>query len=212
MHRDGAPGVLHLVSDGAGGCIFSWQDERISSQNPNIFAQRLDGTGAAQWGVNGTPVCNDGGVQSGPRITSDGSGGAVIFWIDQRVPPGVVFAQRVDATGTLQFAANGLNVLAMPFGGRVSEVVAAPAGNAIVLTNQLIFDFGSGTITRVLWWRKDQRRGRCAVGCGGRHGVLGRELHPVRAHGAGRLRRRDRRLERFAERHVRHLRAAAQPD
>jgi hypothetical protein len=165
----GAQRSPRLASDGAGGCIVSWQDERISSQNPNIFVQRLDDTGAPQLGVNGSPVCNDGGIQTGPAITADGLGGAIIFLTDLRGGPTApaVFAQRVDATGTPQFAANGLNVLAMQqFGGRVSGAVAAP-GNAIVLTNQFLFDFGNNTITSELVAQKINGVGAAQWGAAG---------------------------------------------
>jgi hypothetical protein len=164
----GAQRFPHIVSDGVGGCIISWQDERISSQNPNIFAQRLDDTGNAQWGNNGTPVCNDAGQQFGPDLTSDGASGAIIFWTDRRSPAApAIFAQRVDASGTPQFAANGVNILPMPFGGGVSEVASAPAGNAIVLTNQFIFDFGTGEITSALVAQKINGVGATQWGAAG---------------------------------------------
>jgi hypothetical protein len=99
------------VSDGAGGAIVAWADSR----NPapaDIYVQRLDASGTAQWAPNGVAVCavapND---QSNPAIVSDGAGGAIVVWQDARVG-GVydIYAQRVNAAGVTQWLANGVKV------------------------------------------------------------------------------------------------------
>lgn len=71
-----------VVSDGAGGAIISWADER--GVGYDIFVQRLNGAGALQWPVAGVAITNQGYDQTSPAIISDGFGGAIMTWQDQR--------------------------------------------------------------------------------------------------------------------------------
>ena len=97
-----------LVSDGSGGAIIVWQDYRAG--NYDIYAQRLDGSGAAQWGVNGVAVSTAGNHQIYPQLSSDGAGGAVIVWEDARSDSGDIYAQWLNSTGSAQWASNGVPV------------------------------------------------------------------------------------------------------
>lgn len=114
--------VPAIVSDGAGGAIVAWQDGRAGSQD-DVYAQRLDAAGAAQWTVNGVAVCaasgNQGAVSAGP----DGSGGALVIWMDYRAGSDAdAYAQRVNALGVAQWAANGVALCTEPgvqFGGAI---------------------------------------------------------------------------------------------
>ncbi len=132
----GFQGSAGMVSDGAGGAIFAWYDARVEP-NPDIYAQRIDGAGVALWGVSGTPVCADPGVQDGPVIASDGAGGAIVAWPDRRSFMPLVYAQRVDAAGTALWAPNGLQIAdysGSPFAGvGVRAAVPGGANEAIVL-------------------------------------------------------------------------------
>ena len=92
-----------LAPDGSGGAIIAWEDRRNSGLD--IYAQRLDANGAAQWTAGGIPICNSGESQSAVQVVEDGSGGAVIAWTDHRnTLDDDIFAQRVDASGALQWA------------------------------------------------------------------------------------------------------------
>lgn len=71
------------------------------------------GAGAAYGG--GRTLWQDGGVRlCGPSAgnpaaaTSDSAGGAAVVWMDSRVWPSGVYAQRVDAAGVPQWAENGV--------------------------------------------------------------------------------------------------------
>ncbi|MCK4539487.1 MAG: hypothetical protein KAV42_11885, partial [Candidatus Krumholzibacteria bacterium] len=76
------PDLSEIVSDGAGGSIIVWQDNRNGDMD--IYAQRIDSNGAVLWTIDGVPICTATGEQSIPRITSDGAGGAVVTWQDLR--------------------------------------------------------------------------------------------------------------------------------
>jgi hypothetical protein len=94
-----------LASDGSGGAIIAWEDRR--SGNYDIYAQRIDASGAAQWTAGGNPVCSNDQNQTTVRVVEDGAGGAVIAWSDRRnMVDFDIFAQRVNASGALQWVAD----------------------------------------------------------------------------------------------------------
>ena len=72
-----------MTPDGAGGATVAWQDNRTGT-NFNIYAQRVDGTGATQWMLNGVPVSFVQNDQLAPTIVSDGGTGAILTWYDGR--------------------------------------------------------------------------------------------------------------------------------
>lgn len=90
-----------IVSDGARGAIIVWQDYRSNSET-DIYAQRVDSTGAASWTSNGVSICTTSGYQYYPQIISDGVGGAIITWEDYRGGSGSdIYVQRVDQNGSV---------------------------------------------------------------------------------------------------------------
>ncbi|HET7250170.1 MAG TPA: hypothetical protein VFI79_10015 [Gemmatimonadales bacterium] len=99
------------ISDGAGGAIVVWEDQRLNA-NINIFAQRISAGGAPLWGnlAAGLAVCNATGTQQQPVICSDGSGGAIVAWADDRSGTWALYAQRISAAGSAQWAANGVSI------------------------------------------------------------------------------------------------------
>jgi hypothetical protein len=91
-----------LAPDGSGGAIIAWEDRR--SGNYDIYAQRLNASGVPQWTADGIVICDSDQNQVFPRVAEDGSGGAVIAWADRRNTMNYdIFAQRVDASGALQW-------------------------------------------------------------------------------------------------------------
>jgi hypothetical protein len=64
----------------------------------------------ADWQLNGIPVCADGGYQEGAQITGDGVGGAIIAWVDYRDGRPEVYTQRVNDTGNVLWATDGVAV------------------------------------------------------------------------------------------------------
>ncbi|MGG9960551.1 T9SS type A sorting domain-containing protein [Ferruginibacter sp. SUN106] len=103
---------VQMVADGTGGYIAVWEDTRNSSTD--IYAQRVNATGALLWAADGIPLCTAAFNQLNPKIVTDGAGGAVIAWIDDRNGGGAgnydIYAQRVNASGVVQWGADGLPV------------------------------------------------------------------------------------------------------
>jgi len=103
---------LQMVSDGTGGAITVWQDSRNGATD--IYAQRISATGALLWAVDGVPLCIAAFNQQNPRIVTDGTGGAVISWMDDRNGAGAgnydIYAQRINANGIVQWDIDGLPV------------------------------------------------------------------------------------------------------
>jgi hypothetical protein len=100
-----------LIPDGAGGATVTWQDFRNGS-NYNIFAQRVNATGATQWILNGVEVCVIQDDQLAPVIASDGGTGAIITWYDGRMVASGndIYAQHIDVNGASLWTSNGLPV------------------------------------------------------------------------------------------------------
>ncbi len=99
-----------IASDGAGGAIITWW-EGNNAGTSDIYAQRISANGVVLWTTNGIPICTDPANQSFPQIISDGAGGAIILWHDTRNrytwnPFWEIYAQRVNAAGVPQWAAN----------------------------------------------------------------------------------------------------------
>lgn len=91
------------------GVIVTWKDIR-SGTNYDIYAQRIDSTGAAQWTTDGIVISNLANDQLNPNIDEDMLGGAIIAWQDSLTGEWDVKSQRVDAAGNIQWTANGVNV------------------------------------------------------------------------------------------------------
>lgn len=101
----GAQTIPQIVSDGSGGAIIAWQDTR--NGNADIYAQRINAGGVAQWTANGASVAVLAGEQTFPAMVADGSGGAIIAWLDTRNGNSDIYAQRINASGAGQWTYNG---------------------------------------------------------------------------------------------------------
>jgi hypothetical protein len=133
-----------LVSDGAGGAIVTWFG--IGSINGyDIFAQRISAAGTPLWAANGITLCTAAGHQEYPTIVSDGAGGAIVTWFDQRTGTSYVssdiYAQRVSAAGVPQWTADGVALCTAAGADQFPTITSDGAGGAIVAW----YDYRSGT-------------------------------------------------------------------
>lgn len=130
-----------IASDGLGGAILFWRDSRVADE---IYAQRIDATGTSQWTANGVAVCTAAGTKINPRVVADGSSGAIASWIDYRGANPNVYVQRMDATGTPLWTADGVAVGAPTAIQYVQEMTSDGAGGTIVTWQDGFTFFGSG--------------------------------------------------------------------
>ena len=109
----GTQNNIQLVSDGAGGAVFTWDDFRGS--NYDIYAQAIDAGGSVKWTADGVIICNASLHQLNPMLATDANGGAVITWHDSRGSFDYdIYAQRINSIGLVQWAANGQAVCTEP--------------------------------------------------------------------------------------------------
>ncbi|RJR27600.1 MAG: hypothetical protein C4574_05945 [Candidatus Latescibacterota bacterium] len=125
-----------VVSDGAGGAIIAWQDDRAG--NNDIYAQRVNASGTALWMADGQAICSATGNQMFPEIASDGTGGAIIAWIDSRsISDYDIYAQRVSAYGTIMWMWDGAPVCTAGNFQMDHTLVSDGTGGAIIAWNDL---------------------------------------------------------------------------
>ncbi|HET6349759.1 MAG TPA: T9SS type A sorting domain-containing protein [Candidatus Krumholzibacteria bacterium] len=119
-----------IASDGAGGAIITWGDSR--NGNSDIYAQRIDPSGAVQWTANGVALCTAASDQANSMIVTDGTGGAIVTWEDLRNGNYDIYAQRIDASGAVQWTADGVALCTASSHQRYPVIVGDGAGGAVV--------------------------------------------------------------------------------
>ena len=122
-----------MAPDGAGGMIVTWIDYR-NSVDWDVFAQRIDPAGNAQWTANGEPISMATDDQYAPTVASDGSGGAIITWEDLRNPitGRDIYAQRIDAAGNVQWTLDGVPLCVVRGVQTSTAIVPDGTGGAIL--------------------------------------------------------------------------------
>jgi hypothetical protein len=123
---------VRIVPDGSGGGLFTWQDQRAG--NWDVYAVRMTAAGAthADWAVNGNPICNLTGDQTGAVLVSDGALGAIVAWDDRRNGEEDIYAQRVTFDAPTPAALSLVSAAAEP--GRARLVWHTPEGAGVIAT------------------------------------------------------------------------------
>lgn len=104
-----------IISDGVGGCIIAWEEQKSSPWRWEIWAQRLNSNGVIQWPAGGIPVVTAISNKRNPKLQKDHSGGAYITWQDLR--DGLqydIYAQHLSSDGTRLWGTDGLAVCSAP--------------------------------------------------------------------------------------------------
>ena len=96
-----------IVADGSDGAIIVWQDNRLG--NYDIYGQHVTGAGTTMWGsaTTGMAICTQTGNQQNVHVCTDGAGGAIISWDDQRTGNWDVWTQKVTSGGIVSWNAAG---------------------------------------------------------------------------------------------------------
>lgn len=116
--------------DGFGGSIVCWEDDR--GANEDIYSQRINVSGVVKWTVNGIVICNAAGKQRVPKITNDGNTNAIICWKDDRNGNEDIYAQKVDSSGNVQWAANGVVICNATGKQEKFQIITDGSGGAII--------------------------------------------------------------------------------
>jgi len=127
------------AADGAGGWYSAWVEARTGGADEGffvyeVFLQRYeeDGTVASGWPGYGLPilgVANDGDM---PTVVADGSGGAIVTWLDYTSGWPMPRAQRVNAQGTRLWGDTGVALSTGRSYRSIDAVLPDGAGGAYV--------------------------------------------------------------------------------
>ncbi len=132
-----------IVSDGAGGAIITWDDYRnyySEDISTDIYAQRINTSGVVEWTADGVAICTATSSQHSPTIVSDGAGGAIITWYDYRSGGYDIYAQRINASGIVEWTADGVAICTATAHQYNPTIVTDGAGGAIITW----YDYRSG--------------------------------------------------------------------
>lgn len=129
-----APGEqidICMIADSIyGGANMAWVDGR-SGTDADIYAQQVGISGdQAWWPENGVPVCTASRNQVSPQITTNGEGGSIIVWEDQRPGQPGVYAQSINHFGFTQWTDNGIPICNAS--SRNPQIVTDGNGGAII--------------------------------------------------------------------------------
>ena len=132
------------VSDMAGGAIVCWHVGSGTASSRDVYAQRIDGSGARLWDAHGVEICADTMGQERPRLATDGAGGAIIAWYDYCDCPwnyySDIYAQKLSASGVPQWAVGGVPVCTQEHKQNTVEIAPNGTGGAALVWMDLRFD------------------------------------------------------------------------
>ena len=104
--------LVGVVPDDSEGAIIAWKD--AGGSDGDIYAQRIDGSGALQWPAGGVALCSEPGDQGQAAIAGDGSGGVIAAWQDTRGSDIDIYVQRIDHDGNAIWTDGGTVVCSAP--------------------------------------------------------------------------------------------------
>ena len=130
-----------IISDGNGGAIVAWKDTRnqyVNTSVTDIFAQRINSAGLIQWTPDGASICEAYRFQGNQVLVSDGNGGAIIAWVDERNLDDIhptnsdIYAQYISANGVVQWTVGGIGICTTISKELNVAITSDQAGGAII--------------------------------------------------------------------------------
>jgi len=123
-----------VTGDGAGGAFVAWE-VAAGQYNSDLYAQRVLSDGTVAWAAGGVALTQAGGYQWFQAIASDGEGGAIVAWQDERVGPSdpLVYAQRVLSDGTMAWEIDGSLISTETTYGYSPDILGDGEGGAWVV-------------------------------------------------------------------------------
>jgi hypothetical protein len=93
-------------------------------------------TANAQWlnsSYNNNAICTSSSTQETSQLASDGNGGAIFTWGDSRSAQSLIFAQKINSSGVIQWDTNGVAICAAGTGGQGDpQLLSDGHGGAII--------------------------------------------------------------------------------
>ena len=125
---------VQICSDGSGGAIITWDDDRVDANGADIYVQRINSFGNVLWTANGLNICNVVGYQWHPQICADGTGGYIIAWTDERVGSSEddIYVQRINSAGAAQWTTNGVAICTAQNSQGIDDICSDGSGGAIL--------------------------------------------------------------------------------
>ena len=118
--------------DASGAIIIAWQNY-ITGAGYDVYAQRVDAAGNAQWTAGGIPICALNGNQSAIDVTTENiTDGSVITWKDGRNTNVNIYCQKVDFNGNRLWTSNGVLISEASRNQINPNIVGDGIGGAIV--------------------------------------------------------------------------------
>ena len=112
-YANNTPEFYSVTGDGHGGVIVATAN--YPPAPGDVFAQRVDSSGALRWGTHGVPLApGPASAQANVIAAGDGTGGGVFVWSDNRYggtdSAGALFMQRVDPSGNILWGQGGVKL------------------------------------------------------------------------------------------------------
>ena len=154
----GNQGSPQLISDGKGGAYCVWSDFR---NDPNLFTrsqlytQHLTEEGKTSWEKDGIPICKMSVNQQQADSVSDGKGGFIVVWWDDRDIFADIYAQRINSDGILSWDPNGIAVCTAGGVQQIPKLVSDGTNGCIVYWLDYRNDFGDITEDAIYAQRLD---------------------------------------------------------
>jgi uncharacterized protein YheU (UPF0270 family) len=126
-----------MIGDSAGGAIVIWEDKRVGSDFPGIYAQRITQDGVIKWDSGGAAVCVQTADRRGPQAICNFKGEAVIVWQDKRSGNYDIYAQRIDTSGAALWPVNGVAISSDSSDQLGLRMRSDGKGGAIVVWNEV---------------------------------------------------------------------------
>jgi|GEM_PF-3014354 len=134
----------NVASDGAGGAYVVWN--RYMSGDNEFHLQRVNASGTTLWEI--LVVDNGAGLYMDPLVLPDGSGGALLAWMEAETSGSFahIRAQRIDSDGTIHtgWTAGGVRLSTSPYAQQIPVAAEDGAGGLIVAWEDWRPNGGSG--------------------------------------------------------------------
>jgi len=127
--------LIDLINDGSSGAILLWYNEiqTDNSWKTTVHAQRVSADGDCLWGEHGMQICDSSPDPRWAKLISDGSGGAIVVWEDNRSPDTDIYAQRISSDGRLLWPDPGIPVANASNAQLSPQIISDGLGDFIVI-------------------------------------------------------------------------------